>query len=225
MEKISKRFKTEINTIITCNDFADAGSFGSLIAASKIFKNSLLFWPNSNEENLQNFVEIKKKTLNLNLITHLNKVPTNDIERVVIVDTSVKERLLHLGGELIEKVEKGEIKAIIFDNHPQNEEKDLKGITHRKAWGSTCSLLVDEIKRINESKQEEKIELTKEEATIIAIGIYEDTGAFLFAGTQSEDLKSMAYLKSNYELDLLSMMRFFFFFLLFTYFYCIYKKK
>ena len=78
----------------------------------------------------------------------------------------------------------GRIKdKLVFDHHPV--EGKLKGRVDKV--GSATTLVVEElIKR--------EVKLSPEKATVIALGIYEDTGNLTYAGTTPRDLKALAWL-------------------------------
>ncbi|MEJ5173313.1 MAG: DHHA1 domain-containing protein [Hydrogenothermaceae bacterium] len=85
-------------------------------------------------------------------------------------------------------------KIIIYDHHiknltfPENVEHNIEPI------GSTTTLVVEEIKK-------RKKKLSSEDATILALGIYEDTGSLKFKGTTVRDIKALEYL-FKFKVDL-----------------------
>ena len=172
----------------------------------------------------------KKEELKLNLVLNLVKFHKDQFKKVVIVDTSKKTRTKHLS-EYHEKCINNEVEMWIYDHHDPIEEMDFhvpqKERVLIKPWGSCCGVLVDEIRKYNETN-ETKIEMSKEEATIIAMGIYDDTGSFRFIifilifvfiftfylfiflfiryeKTNAGDFMAMSYLLSNYELNRLEI--------------------
>ena len=68
----------------------------------------------------------------------------------------------------------------IFPNHAK-EKITLEEI------GSASTLIVEELQRKN-------IKIKAEESTLLSIGIYEDTGNFLFSSTTPRDMRACAYL-------------------------------
>ncbi len=76
-------------------------------------------------------------------------------------------------------------KLVVYDHH---EGCNLEGATLKvEKVGACTTLLVEELER-------EQIDLTAEEATLLLLGIYEDTGSFLHLGTTPRDLRAAAYL-------------------------------
>ncbi|MDQ7082829.1 MAG: CBS domain-containing protein [Aquificota bacterium] len=98
-----------------------------------------------------------------------------------------------------EGVERDRIKGfIVYDHHPEGEVEVFEGRVDRV--GATATLVVEDLMR-------KDVELTPEEATLIALGIYEDTGNFTYEGTTPRDLEAVAWLLSK-GLDLRTLRRF-----------------
>ena len=78
----------------------------------------------------------------------------------------------------------------VFDHHDVDEEglvPSARKDSIVKLVGSTTTILVEEIRR-------RKLELTPFEATLLIIGIYEDTGCLTYQGSCAEDADCIAYL-------------------------------
>ncbi|NNF83532.1 MAG: CBS domain-containing protein, partial [Deltaproteobacteria bacterium] len=77
----------------------------------------------------------------------------------------------------------------IYDHHPE-QDADIRGsVEVIKNVGSTPTILVEILK-------ERKIPITEDEATVMMLGIYEDTGSLSFPSTTVEDYLAAAHLKS-----------------------------
>ncbi len=72
---------------------------------------------------------------------------------------------------------------IVFDHHPTDRRH--KGKLDKV--GAATTLVVEELRR-------KKVKLSSQEASVIALGIYEDTGNFTYRGTTERDLKAVAWL-------------------------------
>ncbi|WP_457600792.1 CBS domain-containing protein [Hydrogenivirga sp.] len=79
-------------------------------------------------------------------------------------------------------------KVILYDHHPTGDIEEYEGKVDRV--GAATTLVVEELMKRN-------VELTSEEATVIALGIYEDTGNFTYEGTTERDLRACAWLVSQ----------------------------
>lgn len=102
------------------------------------------------------------------------------------LDWSKVKRLYLTDSHNIPKYFTGEI--IIYDHHeiPQiSESGNIKLYIHNT--GAATTIVVEALKK-------RKRKLSVEDATILALGIYEDTGSFKFSSTTKRDIKSLEYL-------------------------------
>jgi tRNA nucleotidyltransferase (CCA-adding enzyme) len=77
----------------------------------------------------------------------------------------------------------------IYDHHPSKSD-DIRGdLEVLDLTGATVTILTEQI-------QAKQLHLTAEEATIMCLGIYEDTGSFTFPSTTARDFRAAAYLVS-----------------------------
>ena len=83
-----------------------------------------------------------------------------------------------------------ETKIVIFDHHPVRIKLPNKIEKHIKKTGAAATIVVSKIKR-------QKIPISPDQATILALGIYEDTGSFLYEITTPQDLRAASYLISK----------------------------
>jgi tRNA nucleotidyltransferase (CCA-adding enzyme) len=175
--------KTKINapTVITCHVNADFDALSSMIAASKLYPGSTLIFPGSQEKNLKNFF-IQSATYLYNFVSFKDIDPST-VTRLVIVDTRQKPRVKHIAPLL----ENPDIKICLYDHHPDSEEDIAGDVEVVKSWGSTTSI-------ISEILINKKISLTDDEATLLGLGIYEDTGCFTFQSTTSHDFVAASWL-------------------------------
>ncbi|MDH4233090.1 MAG: CBS domain-containing protein, partial [Nitrospirota bacterium] len=102
---------------------------------------------------------------------------------LVIVDTKQRDRLGTLSGLLKNKG----LDIHIYDHHPF-EKEDIRGHVERiEEVGATATLFVELLKG-------KKLHPSPMEATILALGIYEETGSLLFPSTTERDLLAVSYL-------------------------------
>ena len=77
-------------------------------------------------------------------------------------------------------------RVVVYDHHPET----LKRIAYEgkiEKVGSATTLVVEELARKN-------VSISPEEATLIALGIYEDTGNLTYQGTTPRDMRALAWL-------------------------------
>lgn len=166
--------------LIITHTGADFDAIGSLVAARKLYPEAILVAPGSQERNVRDFLSICGPEIK---ILSQKDVEMDKVTRLVIVETRHKSRL----GKLEPLAEKKNIEMHIYDHH-RRTKGDLKGkVDVFRNAGATVTILVQLIKK-------RKIEITPLEATIMALGIYEDTGSLTFPGTTKEDVDAVSFL-------------------------------
>ncbi|MFP4036559.1 MAG: CBS domain-containing protein [Desulfobacteraceae bacterium] len=167
--------------VITTHLNADFDALASMLAASKLYPDAVLVFPGSQEKGLRNFfLHSVSYVLNLTKIRH---VDISRVTRLILVDTRQKSRI----GKFAELVERPEVEIHIYDHHPPSED-DIKGdVEYVKELGAAASLLAGLLK-------ERGVTLTPDEATIMTLGIHEDTGSFTFSSTKPDDYRAAAWL-------------------------------
>lgn len=185
-----ERLKAE--TIITAHANADFDALAAIVAAGKLYPGAVLIFPGSQERNLRQFF-IQSATYLYNFKS-MKEVDPSSVRRLVVVDTRQRSRISHVS----EILDMPGIEIHAYDHHPDSSERG-EDVIHSEGiivpWGSTSAILCHElIKR--------GVSLTPDEATLLGLGIYEDTGAFTFNSTTEHDLSAAAWLRSQgMELD------------------------
>ncbi len=171
-------------TLITTHVNADFDALASMLAAQKLYPDSLLIFPGSQEKNLRNFF-VKSMAYMFNM-GEIKNIDLSSVNRLVLVDTKQANRI----GELSSLLTRDDVEIHIYDHHPAMED-DIKGHQEvNRITGATVTILTEIIK-------EKGIEISPDEATIMCIGIYEDTGSFTFSSTTEQDHLAAAYLLSK----------------------------
>ncbi len=179
-----KKTKIKAETIITCHKNADFDCISSMVAARKLYPDGILVFPGTHEKSIRNFfIQSASYLLNFHSV---KEIDPDHVKRVVICDTRQLSRVFHIKDILKKK----DLDIHIYDHHPDSDE-DIKG-SHVvvKQWGSATAILVDLIRQ-------KGLDVSPEEATIMGMGIYEDTGGFLFSSTTEHDLDAAAWLRKK----------------------------
>lgn len=171
-------------TVITTHVNADFDAFASMLAAQKLYPGALAIFPGSQEKNLRDF--FVKSMVYLYNIVKIKDIDLNAVSRLVLVDTRQASRI----GKLAGIVNRPGLEIHIYDHHPPMPD-DLSGsVEVTRMTGATVTILTKILR-------DKKIPITAEEATIMALGLYEDTGSFTFSSTTEDDYLAAAYLLSN----------------------------
>jgi tRNA nucleotidyltransferase (CCA-adding enzyme) len=171
-------------SVITTHINADFDALASMLAAQKLYPESVVVFPGSQEKNLRNFF-IKSMVYLFN-IADLKDIDLKKIKKLILVDTKHAHRI----GKLSSILNTPDLNIHIYDHHPPSAN-DIQGHYHvYSPTGANVTILIEIIR-------EKKIDLTPDEATIMCLGIYEDTGSFTFSSTTERDFTAAAFLLSK----------------------------
>jgi tRNA nucleotidyltransferase (CCA-adding enzyme) len=154
--------------IITSHLNADFDSLASMVAARKLYPQAQMVFPGSQEKKLRDFMEAFHPVE----IKRIKDIDPRQVTRLIIVDTKIPGRI----GPLAELLSRKGMKIHIYDHHPLSEgdiRGDIEKIEH---VGATATIFAEILKN-------RKMHVTPMEATILALGIYEETGSLLFPST------------------------------------------
>jgi tRNA nucleotidyltransferase (CCA-adding enzyme) len=179
-----KEKKLAAATVITTHANADFDALAAMIAASKLYPGAALIFPGSQEKNLRNFY-IQSTTYLFNFKS-FKDIDPDSVELLVVVDTRQKSRLTHVKALL----DRPNLAIHAFDHHPDSAEDVAAQKSLVLPWGSTTAVLVEEIRKRG-------LSLNQEEATMLGLGIFEDTGSFSFDSTTEHDFEAAAWLRQN----------------------------
>src|SRR3990172_5001996 len=169
--------------IITSHTNADFDALASMVAAKKLHPGARLVFPGSQEKSMRDF--FLQSALYALEIDRLKKIDVDEITGLIIVDNRNPTRLGKLAGAL----KRPGVKVAIYDHHPPTPG-DIKG-EHEiiEEVGATTTIMVELLRQ-------KSIPITPLEATIFALGIYEETGSLTFVSTTERDVLVVAYLIS-----------------------------
>jgi tRNA nucleotidyltransferase (CCA-adding enzyme) len=166
--------------IITTHTNADFDSLASMMAAKKLYPHAVLAFPGSQERSLRDF--FIHSTLYAFEVERMKNIDLHRVKRLILVDTRQISRI----GKFAEIVG-SDLDIHIYDHHLPSLE-DIHGSLEIIAEvGATVTLLLNVIR-------ERGIEITPDEATVMMLGIYEDTGNLTFPSVREEDLRAAGYL-------------------------------
>jgi tRNA nucleotidyltransferase (CCA-adding enzyme) len=169
--------------IITSHNVLDFDGLASMVAAAKLYPGAVRVFPGTVNKNVKKFMALYKDLL---LIKTAKEIDLVQVQRLVLVDTASPDRLAQLKPVLAN----ASLDIHIFDHHLP-VEGDLRGsLVEIHPTGAATTILVEKI-------IEQNIQLSPFEATILALGIYDDTGSLLFPSTTSRDAYAVAHLLSR----------------------------
>lgn len=188
-------------TLITCHSNADFDALASLMGASLLFPDAYLVFPGTQEKMVQELYDDVAQ--HFFSFVAIKSIDYAEVERLVVLDTQSMDRVSHikpllrahnllengistsLDGNNTKSDHNSALEVLIWDHHPVS---DLIAQGGRCAnVGSTCTLIAAELKRVFGT-------IPCEIANILALGIYVDTGSFVYSSTTAEDLQITAWL-------------------------------
>jgi tRNA nucleotidyltransferase (CCA-adding enzyme) len=156
---------------------ADFDALASLLAASRLFPGALPVLPQRMNRNLREFLSLYRHPLPFVRVEELPKEP---VSRIILVDTQQIPSLPRPLGPLKVQVE-------ILDHHPLSRQLEENERYTGGDVGATVTLLVSRLIERGEG-------VSPLEATLLLLGIYEDTGSLSYPSTTPEDLRAAAWL-------------------------------
>jgi tRNA nucleotidyltransferase (CCA-adding enzyme) len=170
--------------IITSHTNADFDALASMVAAKKLHPGARLVFPGSQEKSMRDF--FLQSALYALEVDRLKNIDVDSITGLIIVDNRNPTRLGKLAGAL----KRPGVKVSIYDHHPPTAG-DIRGeFEIVEQVGATTTIMVELLRQ-------KSITITPLEATIFALGIYEETGSLTFVSTTERDAQVVAYLLSQ----------------------------
>ena len=161
--------------IILCHENADFDALAALLAAHKLNPDATPVLPNRLNSNVDAFLRLYRSALPF--VRH-EDYQLDQVEQITLVDT---QRVPQLKGI------KPETPVHIIDHHPLARDLAPHETFTGDQIGAVTTLLVEQI-------QAQHIPLTALEATLLALGIYEDSGSLTYGETDARDLRAAAWL-------------------------------
>lgn len=166
--------------VIATHSNADFDGLASIVAAQKLFPEAKLVLPAGAQESVRNFLA----SHDLNIVK-LKGIDISQITRLILVDTQDPDRI----GSLKACVDNLSVEVVVFDHHV-DEASPCTGrspLSLVQPVGATTTLLIEQLRQRH-------INVTPFEATVLALGLYEETGSFGFTSTTVRDFNAGAFL-------------------------------
>lgn len=164
-----------VSQIILGHENADFDAVAALLAAHKLYPDATAVLPERQNRNVAAFLALYGNALPF--VTRAD-VQLGRIKHIILVDT---QRLPQIKGL------SGKASILVIDHHPVQGEPDERTTINGEVLGSVTTLLTEQI-------QAQNLSLTSLEATLLILGIYEDTGSLSYGGTTARDLRAAAWL-------------------------------
>ncbi len=176
--------KARPTTVITSHSNADYDALAAMVAAGKLYPEAVLVAPAVQERQDSHY--FTDSIAYLFSLRQVKDIDFSTVTTLVVVDTRQKSRIPQVEAVLSNPG----LRLHLYDHHPDAED-DLSGeVCVVKPWGSTTAILTHMLR-------EKDLPLSIDEATMLGLGIYEDTGSFTFDSTTEHDLSAAAWLRER----------------------------
>lgn len=158
----------------------DFDAYASTVAATKLFPGAKGVFLGTQNINVREFHNLHEEFLEF---VDLRGLDMARIGRLIMVDTRDPGRIAELSSVALDP----DVDLIVYDHHPPMEDDVTRGDDRSQVVGATTSILVHEIR-------ERGIALTPLEASVMLLGIHEDTGSLTYPGSTAYDADAVAFL-------------------------------
>lgn len=166
--------RTLVHLILT-HDQADFDAVASLLAASLLEPQALPVLPPRVNRNVRGYLTLYGEGLHF---VEQSDLPARRARRVTLVDTQSLLSVKGVGAKT---------QVDVVDHHPADPGLDPDWKAHLERVGATTTLLVEGLAQV-----EPVLDLPA--ATLLLMGIYEDTGSLSYPGTTPRDVRACAWL-------------------------------
>ncbi len=161
--------------VILTHDNADFDAVASLLAAHLADERYLPVLPHRINRNVRAFLALYGAELPLR---HPDDLPNEPVEGVLLVDTQTLPSLRNMPPD---------VPVRVIDHHDPKDRLQPHWQVFLDPVGATTTLLVERF-------PEQDPALTPIQATLLLLGIYEDTGSLTYPSTTPRDVRAAAYL-------------------------------
>ena len=160
--------------LIMTHEQADLDALASMLGAHLLMPETFALLPRQINRNGREFLSKYGQELGFSTLSDL---PHTDIEKYYLVDT---QSLVTLRGIT------ATTKVRVIDHHPRKKQSHPDWEMQLETTGACATLLVEKL-------QDAKIFPSALEATLMLLGIYEDTGSLAFSNTSPRDARAVAF--------------------------------
>ena len=157
---------------------ADFDAVAGLLGTHKIYPSATPVLPKRLNRNVKEFITLYKNGLPFKLWGDFKWRKLPPFEQLILVDTQRIPQLNNVTDDT---------QITIIDHHKQSTDLPEHTTYIGGEIGAATTLLVEQIR-------DQHIKLNSLEATLLALGIYEDTGSLTYRATTARDIRAVAWL-------------------------------
>ena len=161
--------------VILTHEHTDFDALASLLGAALLFPGAIPLLPYELNRNVNEFVALYRNQFPF---LHPRDLPRSRVTRAILVDTRTAN---------LPKGMQDDTEFLIIDHHSSQAELPADRQLWSEPVGANTTLLVEKL-------IEQQIDITSVQATLLALGIHEDTGSLTYDATTHRDARCLAWL-------------------------------
>jgi tRNA nucleotidyltransferase (CCA-adding enzyme) len=171
--------------LITSHDTTDFDALASCVALQRLIPGAVIGLPGGVAPNVHQYLALHGDRFQTKRCEDLDLA---DVDLLVVTDVRRRSRLGHVE-PVIERAVKNRrsVRLVVWDHHPSSPDDLHADEEHVQPVGAVTTLLVEELRARG-------VVLDREEATLLSLGIHEDTGSLAYARSSSRDAMALAWL-------------------------------
>jgi tRNA nucleotidyltransferase (CCA-adding enzyme) len=166
--------------VIVTHANTDFDAFAAMLAARRLYPGAVVALSGSLNRNVRDFYRLHAEELD---VVEQGRVDLGAITRLIVVETSHPGRL----GDFERVARDTKVEVVLFDHHG---EESLDWVRPENVVRSGDGALATTMVSI---LAERELDVTPLEATVLALGIHEDTGSLSYAGVSLRDAEALAW--------------------------------
>ena len=169
--------------LITSHLNTDFDSLASMIAIQKLYPDAVICPPGSMSRKVRDFTSRQGRQWTQKLLKP-KKIPLDEVTLMVVADTRSRARI----GPFAALAGRQDVDVHVYDHHPPTPDDIPASKFVYEPIGAATTMILEQL-LLNRK------EITPDEATLFALGIYDDTGAFTYETTTERDIAAVSYLR------------------------------
>ncbi len=171
--------------LITTHDTTDFDGLASCVALQKLFAPCTIGVAGGFAPNVHKYLALHKNRFATHSCRNLD---LSKVDLLVVSDVRRRSRLEHVA-PVLDRASGSprDVRIVVWDHHPSAPDDIDADEEHVQPVGAATTLVVEEI-------QTRGLAIDREEATLLSLGIHEDTGSLAYSRASSRDAKALAWL-------------------------------
>ena len=169
--------------LITSHLNTDFDSLASMIAIQKLYPDAVICPPGAMSRKVRDFLSRHGHQWVAKILKP-KKIPLDEVTLMIVVDTRSRQRI----GAFAALAGRKDVAVHVYDHHPSTHDDIQAEEFVYEEIGAVTTMIFEQL--LSERK-----EITPEEATLFALGIYDDTGALTYETTTERDIAAISYLR------------------------------